>query len=530
MKEYDVIVIGGGHNSLIVAGCLAKIGLKVALFERRHEFGGGLCSEEVTIPGFYHNLHSTFHVFRQDLPVYRFLELDKYIRYIRPPIQQGYAYSDGTCLVFYTDLDKTCASIARFSKKDADTYRDLVSRFRGIATKELYSAPLPPDQRDALYTGTEAGRENLAFGKKSPRELVDSLFLDDRIRAFMLFNMCIYGLTDDYPQTGTYLIRSITSAFHMQIVQGGSHQLAHAFTNAVLDAGGMVFENCQVERIIVNGGEATGVELAPGSSYPQRVITARKAIVAGIDHVQTFLTLVGEEQLASSLVEKIKGWKLEEWALLGIHLALNEPARYKAARFNPDIDQALMWSFGYDHPDDLAEHWREIRAGELPSRPGGNCTCLTRFDPSQAPPGKHTGIFWQFSPFDLKDGGSAKWDEVKYDYLESCLDRWREYAPNLNEKNILAKAAYSPLDITRKNISMRMGGAHHGRYSYDQLGYFRPCEELSQYRTPIKNLYITGSSTHPGGAITGAPGYNCLNIMAGDLGLKKVWEETPTEA
>lgn len=525
MTEFDVIVIGGGHNSLIVAGCLAKVGLSVALFERRHEFGGGLCTEEVTVPGFYHNLHSVFHVFREDLPVYRFMELDKHVRYIRPRVQQGYAFSDGTCLVIYPDLERSCNSLAQFSKADAATYKDLVQRFRGIATKELYSAPLPPEERDALYTGTEAGREYLAFGEKSPRELADHLFQDDRIRAFMIFNMCIYGLTDDYPKTGTYLIRSITSAFHMQIAAGGSHQLAHAFTNAVLNGGGLVFENCPVERIIVEDGEARGVELAKGSSFPARVIKARKAIVSGIDHVQTFLKLVGEEHLEPSLVKKIKDWKWEEWALFGAHLALNEPAKFKAARYNPDIDAALMWTFGYDHPDDLLEHWREIRAGEPPRRPGGNCSSLTRFDPSQAPAGKHTAVFWQFAPYELKGGGPEKWDEVKEDYLETCVKRWREYAPNLDGKNILGKYAYSPCDIVRRNPSMGMGGAHHGRYSYEQLGYFRPCPELSQYRTPIKNLYITGSSTHPGGAITGAPGYNATNIIAEDLKIKKVWEE-----
>lgn len=526
MKEYDIIVIGSGHNSLIIAGCLAKLGLEVALFERRHEFGGGLCSEEVTIPGFLHNLHSTFHVFREDLPVYKFLELDRHVRYIRPRVQQGYAFSDGTCLVVYPDLERTCQEIARFSPKDAETYRQLVPRFRGIAVKELYSAPLPPDQRDALYSGTEAGREYLAFGLKSPRELAEELFMDDKIRAFMIFNMCIYGLTDDYPKTGSYLIRSITSAFHLQIAEGGSHQLAHAFTNAVLLAGGLVFENCPVERIIVQDGQARGIELAATSSYPEKTVWARKAIVSGIDHVQTFLKLVGPDHLDPALVKKINDWKWEEWALFGVHLALKEPPRYKAARFNRDIDEALMWTFGYDHPDQLAEHWREIRAGELPKHPGGNCTSLTRFDPAQAPPGKHTGMFWQFSPFNLKDGGSEKWDQAKKEYLELCVERWRQYAPNLTPRNILSSYAYSPLDITRKNPSMGMGGAHHGRYSYDQLGYFRPCAELSQYRTPIKNLYITGSSTHPGGAITGAPGYNCLNLMAQDLGLTKAWEES----
>ena len=148
----------------------------------------------------------------------------------------------------------------------------------------------------------------------------------------------------------------------------------------------------------------------------------------------------------------------------------------------------------------------------------------TVYDATQAPPGKHTALVWQFVPYKLQDGGALKWDEVKEEYGEYCLKTWREYAPNLTSDNILAQFDYSPLDIEREQKAMIGGGFMHGDPSPDQMGYFRPFVGWSHYRMPIKGLYLCGASTHSSGGITGSPGYNAAGTIAEDLGLKKWWE------
>jgi phytoene dehydrogenase-like protein len=255
-----------------------------------------------------------------------------------------------------------------------------------------------------------------------------------------------------------------------------------------------------------------------------RYFEARRAIVSGINHVTTLLKLVGEQYLDKGLVRKINAWKWHDWTIFGAHISLNEAPRYRAAQDNPQVNEAFHPVFGYDEPADLLRHYQILERGELPDDPSGEAWCLTLFDPSQAPPGKHVAGFWQFVPYELAGGGAPRWDEIKDEYLDKCIGRWREYAPNLTDENIVRKFAYTPLNTEREIVSMIHGDAHHGDYA-QQLGMNRPCPELARYRTPIKNLYLCSSSSHPSGSITFAPGYNAVNIIATDLGLKRWWSK-----
>lgn len=129
---YDAIIIGAGHNGMALGAYLARSGWDVAIFEKRGEEGGGLCTEEITRPGFLHNVHCNYHTLVGVCPVYDDLELTSHgLRYVRPPVQMGSIFSDGTALTVHTDLDKTCASIARFSEKDAETFRQLYEESKG---------------------------------------------------------------------------------------------------------------------------------------------------------------------------------------------------------------------------------------------------------------------------------------------------------------------------------------------------------------------------------------------------------------
>jgi phytoene dehydrogenase-like protein len=172
----------------------------------------------------------------------------------------------------------------------------------------------------------------------------------------------------------------------------------------------------------------------------------------------------------------------------------------------------------------------DIKEGLFPPMPMGNGACNTLFDPSYAPKGKHLAFWWPFAPFQLKDIGPEGWDEKKQEYTTRLVEAWRQYAPNLTEKNIQASFLFTPLDVSRKNLNMVRGSVRMGAYYPSQLGINRPHPDLSHFRTPIERLFRTpierlflcGSSNH-GGGINGGPGYNAANVIAEDLGLKRWW-------
>jgi len=274
-----------------------------------------------------------------------------------------------------------------------------------------------------------------------------------------------------------------------------------------------------VNKIMTENGQAKGVEVLGGEKYQ-----ANKLVASAIDLQQTFLELVDEEYLEADFLTKIRHFILDEFSIFGVHLALNEAPTHTAATFNPEIDQAFELDIGLETSQDYQLLWSEIRAGKLPEHLGLFCSIPTLFDSNQAPKGKHTALIWQPVPYDLKEGGPERWDNIKNDYMDRCIAKWREYAPNLNDKNIIMKTALSPLDIERKLSNMKKGGVFMGRTMLGQLEYFRPLPELSQYRTPIENLYLCGACCHPGGGIIGAAALIAAEIIAEDHGLDKWWE------
>ena len=215
-------------------------------------------------------------------------------------------------------------------------------------------------------------------------------------------------------------------------------------------------------------GRAVGVRLSDDTE-----IRADKAVVSAIDIKQTFLDMVGEDDLEPAFVEQVKNYRLDEFSIFGVHLALKEAPRFTAAADDPDINQAFKINIGCETPADFARVWAEIRAGELPHRPGMYCSIPTLYDQSQAPAGQHTAIIWQLAPYELRDGGAEAWDRIKDDYADECIAHWATYAPNLTSDNVMMRVAYSPLDIERKLINMRRGGV------FRRQGFLRSNRKLS---------------------------------------------------
>jgi phytoene dehydrogenase-like protein len=180
---------------------------------------------------------------------------------------------------------------------------------------------------------------------------------------------------------------------------------------------------------------------------------------------------------------------------------------------------------GYESEQDLINHWEAVRKGELMEGAGFNCCFPSVHDSKQAPPGRHTGLISQFAPYRLAEGGAEAWYRIREKHAERCVATLRQYAPNMTEDNILWHYITTPLDIENKFPDMGEGSIKQGGYLPLQMGFLRPNEECSQYATPIKNLYVCGASTFPGGLITFGPGYNAANRIAEDLGVEKWWEK-----
>ncbi len=526
--KFDVIIIGAGPNGLAIGAYLSKAGQKVLLLEKRLEEGGGLMTEQVTLPDFYHNTHAIYKMMVDYAPVYSDFQLEeKYdVHHIFPELQCAMPLSDGRSLCMYQDLEKTCASIAQFSQKDAESYRTMHKRFeemmREILGPQTYSPVEAAPILGAKLEASELGRELSEYTEKTPEEIVCELFENDHVRTLMLYHACHWGL--DYAQSGvSYMVLIyLNRMVNYRLTAGGSHRVSNALYKCIFENQGQIRQSVRIKRIIVENGEAKGVELEDGTRY-----LADKAVVSTIDPHQTFLDYVGEENLDPDFTEMIKAYQWEKWSLNNLHMALEEPPNFKAAEANPEVNQAFFYIVGYESMDELKKHWDTMEAGEMPLEAGVNVCFPSVHDPYQAPPGKASGLISQMALFDPKDGGSEKWLQNKYreKVTETLLATLEKYTTNINKNTVLETYLTTPADIQNKYVNMVRGGYKQGAYHPLQMGFLRPNQDCSHYRTSVKNLFVGGASVAPGGMIIWGPGYNCANAVAEDCGIEKWWKE-----
>lgn len=522
METLDGIVIGAGHNGLICAAYLARAGLKVAVIERNSEIGGGTTTEEVTLPGFRHNLHANYHVGVIDSPWLRDLELHRFgLSYLLPPVQHAMTFPDGTCVVFHRNPEKTAESFARFSKRDAETYRELYEKYairmRRFMVSTYFSSPLPFEDIRARTQGPE-GDEFLSFADLSMNEAVERTFEDERIQNIfkLMLNACT---VENVPGTGSFFPAILSSMSLTGLAAGGSLSLPRALARSVEGDGGMIVRDKTVREIVIQSGEARAVILDDGTRWE-----VKKFIASAIDAPQT-LELTGDEHFPTDVTEKLRGWKWGSHTLCTLHLALSDPPRYASSKFDANIDRAFNIFMGPTTAKEVNQNFAEVQRGDFPTHPMGNGACNSLFDPTYAPNGKHVAFWWPWARFDLKDGGADAWDRIRNEATERLLDAWCGYAPNLTQKNVQATYLFTPLDIARRTLNMVRGGMRVGAYYPDQLGTNRPHPMLSDGRTPVKGLYLCGSSTGHGGGVGGSPGYCAANLIAKDLKLNPWWEE-----
>jgi phytoene dehydrogenase-like protein len=525
---YDGIILGSGHNSLVLQAYLSKAGLKVLCVERRSTAGGGLSTmEDPKHPGFLHNTHSFYHRSLNKMPWYIDLELERHgAIYIEPDFNVALLLASGQSLEWWTTFEKTVESFARFSKKDAQTLVSWRERFLPIVQKilvpENQSLPIPFDQRNALLKKSPEGRLLLEVSALSPMEFVLQEFEHPTIQAGLLFFNGLREVDLRCKGFGHHIPALLASTGKAQMCKGGSAVLAQALVSAVVENGGEIKLRTQPKKILVEDGKAIGVETAEGE-----IFRARHFVASGLNPQQTFLELFDESFVPKDWQEKAKNFQYNLIApLFALNVNLNAPPKYKAAENNPDLDKALMVILGLEHFCQYPEIVDHHEKGTIPPTVMWG-SCPTAFDTSQAPPGKHTAFMWEKLPYHL-NGNANNWDREKDTHGRQMLNMWTKYAPNL-EHDVIDWFTRSALDTERTFPNMKNGDLLVGAFTNGQIGYHRPFPSAGHYRGHVKGLYLCGSSCHPGGNITGLPGYNCAQVIFSDLNLPAPWAPVPAE-
>ena len=527
-RIYDGIIVGAGHNSLILQAYLGRAGLRVLCIERRSVPGGALATiEDPRNPGFLHNTHSFYHRALNMMPWYRDLDLERHgAEYLEPALNVVLLSDAGETLEWWTDFEKTADSFACFSNSDAATLRRWREAFLPIVERiivpEAQSPPLEPARRRALLEKSREGRLLLEVSRLSPLEFVRREFKQPVIQAGLLFFNGLREVDLRCPGFGHHIAALLAGSGKAQMCRGGSFVLAQALASAVEESGGELRLETEPGRFIREGNRVVGVEATSGERF-----MARRFVASGLNPHQTFLDLLDHEDLPQKWRDRAGAFRYNLVApLTALNLNLKAPPRYTAAQSDPGLEKAFMVILGLDHVDRYLEMVACHQAGRRPPNIMWG-SCPTLFDPSQAPEGKHTAFMWQKTPYRL-NGDPAQWDSERDSLGQEMLAAWCRNAPNLKE-NLISWFARSPLDVERTFPNMREGDLLVGAFTNGQIGYNRPFPGAGHYRTHLRGLYLCGSCCHPGGNVTGLPGYNCAQVILRDLGVHQDWMPGPIE-
>lgn len=513
----DAVIIGGGPNGLTTGAYLAKAGLNVILCERRYEVGGGLATEEILFPGYFANTHATYHMMTDYIPAIRDFNMSQHsLQFVKPNLQTGIVFKDGSSIIMHNKIQETASQIMKFSREDAVAFekysRLFIQMIDEILAPGTYYKPIPQLELAVHMERTEIGKEVAKISENSPVEIIEGIFKHEKVKALMLYVTSMWGLSPRDGGLGFLVpLLSIRCGMNKCICLGGSHKFASSLSKEIIRNKGLILENAEVSKIIIENGKAAGVQLFDG-----QVIKA-KTVISSLDPDTTFNGLVGKSGLPEDLATYAKNWKWDKWSFFTTHAAIKEPLKYRAE--DRRMGGVFMNILGIETMDDVLKLTDNIQAGKTDFI-AGHSTVESLYDPhlSKAT-GKHTAFFQVLAPGKV-DGG---WESKHHAMEQAVLKKWGEYAENL-DGNIIKTRSESPLDIEKRIPCMKYGSIKHGDYNAFQMGYFRPNDLCSETRTPIQGLYVCGASTYPGGLILCGPGYIAANVVAEDMGVKKWWD------
>jgi phytoene dehydrogenase-like protein len=517
IDQYDILVAGGGHNSLLCAAYLARAGLRVLVLEARDSVGGNASTEEMILPGFNFDTCSSAHVLFHGSPTMRNneLHLDQYgLRYLYPDPVVTVSFDDGESITMWRDINQTVKEIERFSKPDAQAYRQLIADYEAVKkifgnyryTPIGYGSTLD-EALASLPDGAAWQRRN----RQSALEVTKSLFTEEHVRAFILWLAFLPSQPIDEPFSGiqAYAIAYGRQTNGWSTPTSGSGALPKALVSLIEKHGGCVLTGQQVAKLLLENGRCVGVQTTNGEKY-----YAEKAVVSTI-HIKHLVEMAPASTWGEIFTQGVDQWQ-PGFTYFVAHYALAEPPKYLVnGERLPCVAAGTVGSV-----DNLLRLMSDMRRGIIHlDTPVLLAVCPSIVDSSRAPQGKHTLKVMSIFPYDLKDGGPSRWDLIKQEIARQNLDYFRTLVSGLADEMILGELIESPLDLERRNLANWHGSCHGGASSPSQTGAMRPVPGWASHRMPIPGLYQTGSTTHPGGSVSGAPGRNAAWVILDDLGL-----------
>jgi len=515
--QRDIVIIGGGHNGLVTAFYLAKAGFKPLVLERRPQPGGAAITDEFH-PGFRcSTLAHTAGPIRPD--IVRDMLLEKHgVKFITPEVSVVSLSPDGRALTLYNDANKSAQEISKFSQKDASKYSEFqqsLAKMGKVIGEALTLAPpnIDDPSKGDLWGMLQTGRALRKLGKK------------DLYRLLRWGPMAVADLAAEYFETellrGTIAARGIFGTFlgpwsagsslvlliraagdshpagSAHFAAGGTGAITAAMASAAKAAGAEVRTNADVIEIRVKDGVATSVVLSTGEE-----ITA-KAVVSNADPKRTLLKLVDPTHLSPDFVQKLQHYRTPG-TVAKVNLALAGLPKFSALNGASD-NTALSGRIQIGHEIDYLERaFDDSKYGNFSRAPYLEVAIPSVSDPSLAPAGKHVmSIYMQYAPYKLKGGD---WESQRAALGETVVKTLAQYAPNLPEL-ILRHEIITPQDL-EDVYGLTGGHIFHGELSLDQFFTMRPLLDWARYKTPVENLYLCGSGTHPGAGLTGGSGAN----------------------
>jgi phytoene dehydrogenase-like protein len=499
--RFDFVIAGAGHNSLVCAGYLAKAGFRVLVLEGQQVIGGGCKTQEVLLPGFKEDLCSSCHtlILRNPLFIHNELDLDQYgYELLHPEVVIHFPFLDGASItIFRHDIERTAQSIAKISKQDAATFRQVAAARGGAAVFETdagWLAPYaPPNPRLDLYFD----RLRVMQGYTATQELWESRHMR---AASMSVGRWIGPLGGDYG-TGLQAFSILDWVKGRPIPKGGSGMLTQALGRFIEAHGGVILTHKPIVQLVIEDGKCRGVECADGSQY-----RGEKGVVSTI-HVKHLVNMAPRELFGSLVLDGIE-LMTPEPASFQFHFVFTEYPKYPLAGGGTIVsnEASIM-----EDPTDIYWTGIDYAKGELHLDDLSLQVCHPSiFDPSRVPTGYGLLKIEGNMPYSLKEG-PQRWDVIKERVAEQLLTRYMRYTTNLDRSKLLAKFLLSPIDIERMNPHMWRGGVH----SFDNTGH-----NFAPYRLGIPGLYQTGACTAPGGSISGIPGRNTAEVVLQDQGIR----------